>query len=274
MAMVRVLERVERHGDVRYQPDAEEQDDAGKQADQEADQNLRLAGKQQQGSKPFEHRSRQSAIRDFTINMSSFGRWTMRPAASLHAQHMDVADRLFCSSARQWRRAPRAVPLRQPRSGRGVGTWQRLERLLDRASRAMSAIARPAASASGMPISSISGSATSIALVGKRQRHRDDAGEAQPPARGDSAAPRRRSEAHRPCRCVRTATSSMISAGPGASRTRSPLRQTSTCGTPASRASSACSARCSASPCAGIRIFGRTQLIMSSNSARRGWPDT
>ena len=62
----------------------------------------------------------------------------------------------------------------------------------------------------------------------------------------------------------------MISAGPGARRTRSPLRQTRTCGTPARRASSACSARCSASPCAGMRIFGRTQPIMSRNSSRRG----
>ncbi len=58
----RILERVERHRDVRDQPDAEEQHHAGQDPDQEADQNLRLAGKQQQRCKPFEHRSGRSTI--------------------------------------------------------------------------------------------------------------------------------------------------------------------------------------------------------------------
>ena len=66
----------------------------------------------------------------------------------------------------------------------------------------------------------------------------------------------------------------MISAGPGASRTRSPLRQTE-------HLRHAGAAR-------QFRMFGQmqrlavrrdenfrpTQPIMSSNSARRGWPET
>ncbi len=66
----------------------------------------------------------------------------------------------------------------------------------------------------------------------------------------------------------------MISALPGASLTRSPLRQTSTSCTPAPRANLACSARCKASPWAGMRIRGCTQPIMSRSSSRRGWPET
>ena len=47
-----------------------------------------------------------------------------------------------------------------------------------------------------------------------------------------------------------------------------------TFGTPTRRASAACSAICSASPCTGSTICGRTQRSMSSSSAWRGWPET
>ena len=49
----------------------------------------------------------------------------------------------------------------------------------------MSAIGRPPASVSGMPISSISGSATSVPCSLSASATDTDAGKAQPPARGD-----------------------------------------------------------------------------------------
>src|SRR5664280_849378 len=60
----------------------------------------------------------------------------------------------------------------------------------------------------------------------------------------------------------------------GESRTRSPLRHWMTSLIPQRRASAACSDKCKASPCTGTRIFGLTQPISSSSSARRGCPDT
>src|SRR6185437_4430945 len=49
----------------------------------------------------------------------------------------------------------------------------------------------------------------------------------------------------------------MMPGSPGPSLIRSPLRHVSTFGTPAARDSRACSDRCSASPCTGMRRCGR-----------------
>ena len=104
----------------------------------------------------------------------------------------------------------------------------------------------------------------------RQRRSRQSPSAAAPPRRAIWSPP----EWCRPCRCARPAARSMIPGSPGPSLTRSPLRQIRTFGTPAARASLACSDRCSASPWTGIRSCGRTHEIMSRSSSRRGWPET
>ena len=122
--------------------------------------------------------------------------------------------------------------------------------------------------------SSISGSPTSSPLLGDRQRHRNDAGKAQPARGRRPCAPRPRPAARRPCRAARPAPRRRSPGAPGASRTRSPLRQVTTLHAGARAPARRARPDAAASPCTGMRICGLTQPIMSSSSARRGWPET
>ena len=125
-----------------------------------------------------------------------------------------------------------------------------------------------------MPVSSISGSPTSSPRSLSASATDTIAGKAEPAPVGDGArlgadqqravlveASRRHLVDDRRARRAQAAPDRRRGTAPPCRRRR---------GAP----SAACSAMCSASPCTGIRICGRTQPIMSSSSARRGWPET
>ena len=102
----------------------------------------------------------------------------------------------------------------------------------------------------------------------------DDAGKAQPLAVGDGARIRLDQQRRRPCRAARPAPRRSM---PGLPAQAAPDRRCGTArppGTPQRARERGVLGRCSASPCTGMTIFGLTQPIISSSSARRGWPDT